>query len=106
MDNLPIEIMVIILDLLDFKSQVRFIFATKTNEYLIEYLTITEMIFMDEKVLKWPYYNNLINIKINKLLEIYPKKLQYVSFNWTFNKLIKNLPLTVTHLYLGHDYLL
>ena len=56
--------------------QIRFIFTSKTNEYLLNYWIINEKININEKVLEWRYYNHLTNIKINKLLEVYPKKLQ------------------------------
>ena len=106
MEKLPTEIMIMILDLLDFKSQIRLIFTTKTNKYLMGYCKITEKIYINEKVLKWPYYDHLINICVYKLLKIYPKKLQYLTFSWDFNEPINrdNIPKSVTSIKFGEKF--
>ena len=98
MNNLPIEIMIMILDLLDFKSQTRFIFVSKVNKHLSKYWKITKQIHINKKVLRWHYYDNLENIKINKLLKIYPKKLRSLTFDNNFDDSIKNIPKSVDKL--------
>lgn len=103
MNNLPSEIMVIILDLLDFKSQIRFIFASKTNKCLTKYWTINKKINVNEKILNWNYYDNLGNILTSKLLDVYPQKLRRLTFNNMFNEYIsKKLPSSITHLTFGY----
>ena len=72
--------MVIILDLLDFKSQMRLIFASKINKHLSKYWTITNKNHVNNKVLRWCYYDILSNIKIDELLNMYPKNLQRLTF--------------------------
>ena len=114
-----------ILEFLDFKSQVKFIFAPKTNKHLIDYWTITKKIEVDINVLKWLYYDKLESIEINDFLNFYPKRLRCLTFSWYFNKPLCNhvrreapcvcqnsifcncknkicqIPLSVTHLEFG-----
>ena len=103
MEKLPTEIMAMILDLLDYKSQIRLIFASKTNKYLIKYWTITERTDVNKNILKWPYYDNLINIYVYELLKVYPKRLRYLTFSRYFNEPINkdSIPTTVTHIKFG-----
>ena len=126
MEKIPTEIMVMILNVLDFKSQIRFIFTSKKNKHLLKYWIITERIYVNKKVLKWSHYDNLINIVIDKLLENYPKNLQFLSFDrifnkpingdsipktvtyihfgWYFNQTVDNLPTSIIHLIFGRDF--
>ena len=81
MNNLPTEIMVIILEFLDFRSQIRFIFASKTNKCLTKYWTINKKFHINDKIIRWHYYHNLGNIVTHKFLDIYPKGLQHLTFH-------------------------
>ena len=81
MNDLPIELIIYILEWFDLKSQIRFIFASTDNQFLIKYWKIKNQIFINEKILKLSYYDCFINIIIHELLQIYPKKLRYLTIN-------------------------
>ena len=102
MNNLPIEIKTIILDLLELESQINFIFVSKENSNLIKYWKINKQICINNKMLQLSYYDCFENIIIYGLLNVYPKKLQYLTFGEEFNEPIKNCILpSVTHLTFG-----
>ena len=116
MIDLPIEIVLIILNFMDFKTQIKFVFLiSKTHEYLIEFWKIKKVLINDE-ILNWCHYDLLTNIEIDKPLKIYPKNLQYLSFNENFNKskinsssnntcsFWQNIPSTVSHLKFHCDF--
>ena len=105
MNNLPIEIKAIILDFLDYKSQIKFVFASKNNQLLIKYWIIHDMIVINNKSLKISYYDCFENILINELLLIYPKKLKSLKFNGFFKKSIQDCILqSVTKLVFGFNF--
>ena len=104
MDKLPIEIKSIILNLLDLKSQINFVFASKINQTLIKYWIIKDLIYVNEKLIKLSYYDCFESIKISELLCHYPNKLRKLIFCEMFNQPLKNIPLSVTHLRFGYHF--
>ena len=128
MNNLPIEIKVIILNLLNFKSQINFVFASKNNQLLIKHWTIKKCCFVKDKMSKLSYYDCFENIEIYKSLCIYPKKVIYVTFDcycsmpyfmkvripasvtyltfgdWFVQPIKKIISTSITHLTLGFNF--
>ena len=104
MNDLPTEITTIILNLLDFKSQISFIFVSEINKRLLKYWIIKEIIYVNKKILEWYHYDYLENIVINKLLDVYPKKLQYLTFGTYFNQTVDNLPSSIKSIKFGEKF--
>ena len=116
MIDLPIEIVLIILNFMDFKTQIKFAFLiSKTHKCLIEFWRIKQVLIND-KILNWCHYDLLTDIEIDKPLKIYPKNLRYLSFNENFDKskinsssnntysFWQNIPSTVSHLKFHCDF--
>ena len=89
MKELPIEIKSIILNLLDYKSQINFVFTSKSYQILIKYWKIKDKIFVNNELTKLSYYDCFENIKIDNIPNIFPKKLRYLTFGYFFNQSIK-----------------
>lgn len=107
MNNLPIEIQALILNLLNLRSQINLIFACKRNKILMEYWEINQKINVNDEKMKLCYYDCFVNIEIHKILPKYPKKLKHLKFSiFLSNDFLSDIkiPLTITHLNLGFHF--
>lgn len=92
------EILAIILNFLDFRTQKNLISASKKNRVLVDYLTIKECVYVNEKTTKSHFYDYLEYIAVYNIPKRYPKKLKKLNIDYNCYKPITNIPMSVTHL--------
>lgn len=100
MKDLPKEVIELIFDMLDLKSQIMFFSISTKYKYLCQYFRIKRNVIVNN--INVYYYNALTNITINTLLAKYPKNLRVLKFDDRFNQPIKDHKLpNVTKLIFG-----